>query len=246
MRSELISPSEIAQTIDHALLRPDLTVSAVREGCALARDYGVVSVCARPTDLPILVEELAGTKLLITTTVGFPHGVTTTAAKVAETRAAVAGGAVEVDMVLNIGRLCSGEHRFVEEDIRAVVEAAHAGSALVKVIFENVYLTDEEKVVACRLSEAAGADFVKTSTGFAQGGATVADLRLMRRTCGPRVRIKAAGGVSTLDAALAALAAGADRVGTSSTRAILDEARRRADTNGRLPVAPYRPPAGEG
>ncbi|HET6411267.1 MAG TPA: deoxyribose-phosphate aldolase [Anaeromyxobacter sp.] len=234
MKSAFISPSEIAKTIDHSLLRPDLTVSGVREGCAVARACGVVSVCARPSDLPILVEELAGTGILVTTTIGFPHGATSTAAKVAETRAAIAGGAVEVDMVLNIGRLRSGEHRFVEGDIRSVVEAAHAGSAIVKVILETAYLTDEQKVMACRLSEAAGADFVKTSTGFAQGGSTVADLRLMRRTCGPRVRIKAAGGISTLDAALAALAAGADRVGTSSTPAILDEARRRAGASGRL------------
>jgi deoxyribose-phosphate aldolase len=238
MDRKLISLTEIAQVIDHSLLRPELTVLAVREGCAVAREYAVVSVCVRPSDLPVVVEELSGTKILVTTTVGFPHGVATTETKVAETRDALAKGAVEVDMVLNVGKLRSGDHRLVEDDIRAVVDAAHAGKALVKVIFENCYLTDEEKVTACHLSEKAGADFVKTSTGFAKGGATVADLQLMRRTCGPRTRVKAAGGVSTLDATLAAMAAGAVRVGTSSTRAILDEAKRRADASGFLPFAP--------
>ena len=245
METRFISLEDLANVIEHSLLRPDMTVSAVREGCAIARECGVVGVCARPTDLPILVEELAGTGIVIATTIGFPHGVTTTAAKVAETRDVVAGGAVEVDMILNVGKLRSGDHRFVEDDIRGVAEAAHSGGALVKVIFENCYLTDEEKVVACRLSEAAGADFVKTSTGFARAGATVEDLQLMRRTCSPKVRVKAAGGVSSLDATLAVVAAGADRVGTSSTRVILDEARRRADATGRLTLraAPWPPAA---
>ena len=234
MQSGVISLTALAKTIDHSLLRPDLTVSAVRQGCALAREYEVVSVCARPTDLPVLVEELAGTGILVTTTVGFPQGVVTTATKVAETRESVAGGAVEVDMVLNVGKLRSGEVRFVEDDLGAVVEAAHAGGALAKVIFENFYLSTEEKLLACRLAEAAGADFVKTSTGFAPGGATVADVELMRRTCSPRVRVKAAGGLSALDAVLAVIAAGAVRVGTSSTSAILDEARKRGDAEGNL------------
>jgi deoxyribose-phosphate aldolase len=245
METRLITLQELAKVIDHSLLRPDMMVSAVRQGCAVAREYGVVSVCARPSDLPILVEELGGTGILITTTVGFPHGVGTTAAKVAEARGAVAGGAVEVDMVLNVGKLRSGEHRYVEDDIRAVVEAAHAGGALVKVIFENCYLAAEEKVLACQLAETAGADFVKTSTGFAQGGATVEDIQLMRRTCSRKVKVKAAGGISTLDATLAVVAAGAERVGTSSTRVILDEARSRADADGKLVLrsAPWPPPA---
>ncbi len=245
METMLISVPELAKVLDHSLLRPELTDDAVRQGCALARQYGVAAVVGRPTDLPILVEELAGSGVAVATTIGFPHGVNTTAAKVAETRDVLARGAVEVDMILNVGKLRSGEHRFVEDDIRAVAEAAHAQGALLKVIFENCYLTDEEKVTACRLSEAAGADFVKTSTGFAQGGATVEDLRLMRRTCSRKVKVKAAGGVSSLDATLAVVAAGADRVGTSSTRAILDEARRRADAAGKLVLrpAPWPPPA---
>ncbi|HET6440075.1 MAG TPA: deoxyribose-phosphate aldolase [Anaeromyxobacter sp.] len=237
MESGFLSLTALAATIEHSLLRPDLPGSAVRQGCALAREYQIVGVCGRPSDLPILVEELKGTGILVVTTVGFPHGVSTTAAKVAEARESVAGGAAEVDMVLNVGMLRSGQHRFVEDDIGAVVEAAHAGGALAKVIFENVYLTTEEKLTACRLCEAAGADFVKTSTGFAPGGATVADIELMRRACSPRVRVKAAGGVSSLDAVLAVIAAGAVRVGTSSTRAILDEARARADSAGNLRLA---------
>jgi deoxyribose-phosphate aldolase len=236
MEMKLISVNEIAQVIDHSLLRPELTVTELREGCAIAREYGVISVCVRTSDLPVAIEALAGTKVLVTTMVAFPHGTATTTSKVAEAQDAIARGTVEVDMVLNVGRLRSGEHRYVEDDIRAVVEAAHARSALVKVIFENYYLTDEEKVVACRLSEAAGVDFVKTSTGYAKGGATIADLQLMRRTCSPKVRIKAAGGVSTLDAALAVIATGTVRIGTRSTKAILDEARRRADAGGMLPL----------
>jgi deoxyribose-phosphate aldolase len=238
MEKKLISVNEIAQVIDHSLLRPELTVAELREGCAIAREYGVISVCVRPSDLPIVVEALKGSKVLVTTVVAFPHGAATTASKVAEAQDAIAQGAVEVDMVLNIGRLRSGEESYVKSDIRAVVEAAHARGAIVKVIFENYYLSDGEKVVACQLSEAAGADFVKTSTGYAKGGATIADLQLMRRTCGPKVRIKAAGGVSTLDAALAVIATGTVRIGTRSTKAILDEAQKRADASGNLPFIP--------
>jgi deoxyribose-phosphate aldolase len=237
METRVVTLAEIAQVLDHSLLRPDLTVSGVREGCALAREYAVISVCVRPSDLPVAGAALAGSQVRLTTTVGFPHGVTTTAAKLAEAREALDQGAVELDMVINVGRLRSGEHRYVEDELRAMAELAHGRGALLKVIFENHYLDDEQKVVACRLSEAAGADFVKTSTGFAKGGATIPDLQLMRRTCSPRVRVKAAGGVSTLDAVLAVMAVGVVRVGTSSTRAIIDEARRRADASGRLPLA---------
>ncbi len=237
MERNTVTLAEIAQVLDHSLLRPELTLDGLREGCALAREYAVVSVCVRPSDLPVAGAALAGSQVRLTTTVGFPHGVTTTAAKVAEARDALDQGAVELDMVMNVGRLRSGELRYVEDEIRALAEAAHARGALLKVIFENHYLDDEQKVAACRLSEAAGADFVKTSTGYAKGGATLADLQLMRRTCSAKVRVKAAGGVSTLDAVLAVMAVGVVRVGTSSTKAILDEARRRADASGRLPLA---------
>ncbi len=227
-----ITIAEIAATIDHSLLRPELTVDELKAGCEIARQYRVISVCVRPTDLPIVTRELAGSGVLATTVIGFPHGSHSTASKVFETRDAVAMGAVEVDMVLNIGRLRSGELDFVEDDIRQVAEAAHAGKAILKVIFENCYLTDAQKETACRISERAGADFVKTSTGYGinpggSTGATIPDLVLMRRCVSPKVRVKAAGGVSTLDAALAVLATGTVRIGTRSTKAILDEARLR-------------------
>jgi deoxyribose-phosphate aldolase len=235
MENKLISVTQIAQVIDHSLLLPQQTLAELREGCAVARAYGVITVCARPSDLPVVVEELAGTKIKATTVIGFPHGGATTESKVAEAVDAIGMGAVEVDMVLAIGRLRSGEHDYVGREIRAVVDAAHARSALVKVIFENAYLTDEQKITACRLTEAAGADFVKTSTGYAPTGATIPDLVLMRRTCSPRVQVKAAGGVRTLDEALAVIATGTTRIGTRSTAAIIDEARQRADERGVLP-----------
>ena len=215
---------EIAEMIDHSLLRPELSTTQVREGCRLARAYNVASVCVRPCDVLLAAEELSGSGVRVTTVVGFPHGCHRTETKVVEARAALDDGAVELDMVLNIGRLVSGEHALVEADIRAVVEVAHERGALVKVILENAYLTDAQKVEACRLSERAGADFVKTSTGFAPGGATLEDLRLMRASVGPRVQVKAAGGVRTLDAALEVRAAGATRFGATATKEILDEA----------------------
>ncbi len=235
MERKTISLKEIAEVIDHSLLRPEQTVAELREGCAIAKRYGCISVCVRPSDLPIVVEELKGSAVKVTTVIAFPHGSATTGSKVAETIDAIAKGAVEVDMVLNIGRLRSGENDYVQREIAAVAEAAHARSALLKVILENYYLTDEQKVVGCRLAEAAGADFVKTSTGYAKGGATIPDLVLMRKTVSPRVQVKAAGGVRDLDAALAVIATGTVRIGTRATEEILGEARRRADANGNLP-----------
>jgi len=234
MEKKLISLQEIAQVIDHSLLRPELTVSELREGCTIAKRYGCISVCVRPSDLPIVVEELKGTAVKVTTVIAFPHGGATTESKVAETIDAIAKGAVEVDMVLNIGRLRSGENDYVQRDIAAVAEAAHAHSALLKVILENYYLSDEQKVTACKLAEAVGADFVKTSTGYAKGGTTIPDLVLMRKTVSPRVQVKAAGGVRDLDAALAVIATGTVRIGTRSTVEILSEAQKRADANGKL------------
>jgi deoxyribose-phosphate aldolase len=193
------------------------------------------SCCVRPSDVPLAAELLAGTGVLVCTVIGFPHGSAATSVKVAEAERALADGAVELDMVLNIGRLRSGEGEddYVRDDVRAVVDVAHAKGAIVKVILENAYLTDAEKVRACRLCEAAGADFVKTSTGFAPTGSTSADLRLMRATCGPGVRVKAAGGIRTLgDALLEALACGATRIGATATEAILAEVRARAVDGG--------------
>jgi deoxyribose-phosphate aldolase len=223
----MLTARDIALMIDHSLLRPELTVTQVREGCRLARQYAVISVCVKPCDVRIAAEELAGCAVRVTTVVGFPHGAHRTETKVAEARQALDDGAVELDMVLNIGRLLTREFDLVEADIRAVVDLAHARKALVKVILENAYLTDDLKVEACRICERAGADFVKTSTGFAASGATMDDLRLMRRSVGPKVQVKAAGGVRTLDAALAVRATGATRFGATATREILEEAMKR-------------------
>jgi deoxyribose-phosphate aldolase len=229
----MLTVQDIADMIDHSLLRPELTDAEVREGCRIASENRCISVCARPADVAACARELSGSRVLVTTVVGFPHGAATTGTKLYEAREMLEAGAVELDMVLNIGKLRSGELSYVEEEIRAVCDAAHAAKALVKVILENAYLTDQQKVAACRLSERAGADFVKTSTGFAKSGATLEDLKLMRASCSPRVRIKAAGGVRTLDDALAVRAAGASRFGATQTIAILAEARLRA-AEGRL------------
>jgi deoxyribose-phosphate aldolase len=215
----------VAKMIDHSLLRPELTLDDVRAGCALAARYEVASVCVRPCDVPAAVALLRGTGVLVGTVAGFPHGGSTTAVKVAETAVAVEQGAAEIDMVLNIGRLRSGDTAAVEADIRAVVEAA--GGATVKVILENAYLTDAEKIAGCQAAERAGAHYVKTSTGFAPGGATMEDLALMRASVSPHVKIKAAGGVRTLDILLAMADIGVTRFGATATATILDDLARR-------------------
>ncbi len=212
----------VAKTIDHSLLRPELTLDEVREGCAIAARYHVASVCARPADVALCRELLAGTDVAVGTVIGFPHGSHKTQTKVFESVRALGDGATELDMVINIGWLRSGMDDEVEEDIRAVVNVA-AGKALVKVILENAYLTKDEIVRGCQAAERAGADFVKTSTGFAPSGATIDDIRLMRASVSPRVRVKAAGGVRTLDALLEVMEAGADRSGATRTAEMLDE-----------------------
>ncbi|WP_435527089.1 deoxyribose-phosphate aldolase [Microbacterium aurantiacum] len=214
---------QIAAAIDHAILKPDFTRAAVDAELDIAAQWGVFSVCVRPSDIPHAVERLAGTGVAVGTVIGFPHGTTSTATKVAEVRQALADGASELDMVLNIGWLLSGMDSEVEADIRAVVAAADGH--IVKVIFETSYLNDDAIVRACRASEAAGADFVKTSTGFAGGGATVEHIRLMRANVGETVQVKASGGVRSLDTAVAMLDAGATRLGTSASATILAEAR---------------------
>ena len=222
-----LTERDIAKAIDHSLLRPELDDDFVEAGCRLAAEYDVASVCVRPADVRRACAILAGTDVKVGTTIGFPHGNHATATKVFEARQALADGATELDMVLWIAALKSGRDGDVQADIAAVVEVAHAAGAIVKVIFENAYLTDEEKVRACRLSEAAGADFVKTSTGFAPGGATHDDLRLMRANTSPRVQVKAAGGVRTLDALLYVLALGTTRIGATATKSIIDDFRAR-------------------
>jgi deoxyribose-phosphate aldolase len=212
---------QVAGTIDHSLLRPELTVAEVEAGCALADRYRVASVCCRPADVPAVVPLLAGGPVAVGTVVGFPHGSSATEVKAHEAALARSQGAAEIDMVLNVGWLRSGELGRVEEDVRQVVAAADG--ALVKVILENAYLTDEQKVLASKAVEAAGADYVKTSTGFAPSGATVEDIRLMRASVSPRVKVKAAHGVRTLDALLDVMEAGAERCGATATARILDD-----------------------
>jgi deoxyribose-phosphate aldolase len=207
----------------HSLLRPELTEQDVIAGCELAKKYHVASVCVKPCHVRLAAEQLAGSDVLVSTVVGFPHGSNLTAVKVEEARLAMDDGAVELDMVLNIGQLRSGKADEVRADIQAVCEAAHARGAKVKVILENAYLTDEQKVLACQLAEQAGADWVKTSTGFAPTGATLDDLRLMRRTVSPHVQVKAAGGVRTLQALLDVIDAGVTRCGATATAVIMDD-----------------------
>jgi deoxyribose-phosphate aldolase len=224
---DTLTERDIAKTIDHSLLRPELDDAFVEDGCRLAARYDVASVCVPPVHVRRAADILAGTDVKVGTVVGFPHGYATTETKVAETRQALAEGATEIDMVLPIGALKSGRDADVQADIAAVVEAAAAGGAIVKVIFENAYLTDDEKVRACRQTEAAGAAFVKTSTGFAPTGATHDDLRLMRANTSAHVQVKAAGGVRTLDALLEVMALGVTRIGATATAAIIDDFRAR-------------------
>ena len=190
---DTITEEKVAKTIDHSLLRPELTVDEVLAGCALAAAYRVASVCCRPLDVGRCRDALAGSGVLVGTVVGFPHGASTSAVKAVEAERALDDGAVELDMVLPIGWLRSGEDAYVHDDVAAVVAVARPRGAVVKVILENAYLSDEQKVRGCRLSEKAGADYVKTSTGYAPSGSTMDDLRLMRASVSDRVKIKAAG-----------------------------------------------------
>ncbi len=224
---EQLSYRDVAKTIDHSLLRPELDDAFVDAGCRLAADYDVASVCVRPADVARARAILEGTDVAVGTTIGFPHGNHLTVTKVFESVRAIGNGATELDMVIQIGALKSGRDAEVLADIAAVVDVAHAGGALVKVIFENAYLTDDEKIRACHLSEAAGADFVKTSTGFAPSGATHDDLILMRANTSPHIGVKAAGGVRTLDALLEVMALGVTRVGATATATMLDDFRAR-------------------
>jgi deoxyribose-phosphate aldolase len=232
-----LTDHDIAKTIDHSLLRPELDDAFVEDGCRLAARYDVASVCVRPADVRRARAILGGTNVAVGTTIGFPHGNHLTATKVFEAERALADGATELDMVIQIGALKSGRDADVEADIRAVVEVAHAGGAIVKVIFENAYLTDDEKIRACHLTEAAGAEFVKTSTGFAPTGATHDDLRLMRANTSPHVQVKAAGGVRTLDALLEVMALGVTRVGATATATIIDDFRARKAGGGPVTAA---------
>ncbi len=221
--------SAIAKMIDHSLLQPTLTDAELEQGCQLAREYDVASVCIKQYAVRQATAWLAGSTVAVGTTIGFPHGGHTTANKIAEAEQALADGARELDMVVNIGKVLSKDWRYVAEDIRGVVEVGHKGRALVKVIFENCFLADEHKKELCRICASVGADFVKTSTGYGPSGATDEDLRLMRKFSPPHVQVKAAGGIRTFGRLLEVRALGVTRVGASATKAILDECKRRVN-----------------
>lgn len=218
-------PRDIAKYIDHTLLKPDATPADIEKLCREARQYGFAAVCVNPPFVKQCAQLLRGSGVAVACVVGFPLGAHTTATKVFETQQAIVDGATEIDMVMNIGALKAKKDDYVRDDIRAVVDAAHRAGALVKVIIEAALLTDEEKVRASRLAKEAGADFVKTSTGFGPGGATVHDVALLRQAVGPEMGVKAAGGIRTFPQAQEMIAAGATRIGASAGVRIVQEAR---------------------
>jgi len=219
-----IKDAEILHLIDHTLLKPDATTAQIKKLCKEARQYKFATVCLNPTHVKLAAQLLPNSGVKVCAVVGFPLGATLTRVKVFETEQVLDDGAAEVDMVINIGALKEGQDDLVEQDVAGVANAAHRRGAICKVIIETALLTDAEKVRACRLAEKAGADFVKTSTGFSGGGATVEDVALMRRTVGPKVQVKAAGGIKTLADAQKMVAAGAARLGASAGVQIAQEA----------------------
>lgn len=214
---------QVATTIDHSILKPDFTYADVEAGAQLALKFNTASYCIRPMDVAAAAKALAGSTVNVCTVIGFPHGSTTSAVKAFETADAIKNGAVEIDMVINVSALLSGDFDFVEQDIRGVVEVAHAAGASVKVIFETAFLNDEWIVKACELTERAGADYVKTSTGFASEGATLHNVKLMKATVGDRLKVKSSGGVRTLDQLIDYMDAGVTRSGCSATQQVLEE-----------------------
>lgn len=218
---------DIAKMIDHSLLNPTLTTSALEEGCHLALAYDVASVCIMPYYLRRCSELLKGSDVKASTTIGFPHGAHTTAIKLGEVELALADGGQELDAVVNISKVLSGDWNYVSDEIRALTKGTHDGGAKIKVIFENCYLNDEQKIRLCEICTDAGADWVKTSTGYGSGGATMEDLQLMRKHAGPNVEVKAAGGVRDLDTLLKVRELGVNRCGATRTATMLDECRKR-------------------
>jgi deoxyribose-phosphate aldolase len=216
-----IDPS-IASLIDHTILKPDATRADVIKVCREARQYSFASVCVNPYWVPLVRAELAGSPVKVCTVVGFPLGATSTESKVAETAGALRAGAQEIDMVINVGALRSGDHEAVKIDIQEVVKVAHTAGAIVKVILETALLDDNQKAVACTLCKLAGADFVKTSTGFSSAGATAHDVALMREVVGPEMGVKASGGIRTLSDLKTMTAAGATRIGASASVKIVE------------------------
>ncbi len=221
---------ELAQYIDHTLLKPDATPDDIARLCEEAKQHGFAAVCVNPVNVRRAVELLCGTSIKVCSVVGFPLGASLPEIKALEARRALADGAREIDMVINIGALKVGNHDLVREDIAGVVQECHEVGAVCKVIIEAALLTDDEKVTACRLAQEAGADYVKTSTGFGPGGATEHDVALMRATVGPAMGVKAAGGIRTAEQALRMIHAGATRLGTSSGVRIVEEATEKSAT----------------
>lgn len=222
-----ITPHDIAKMLDHSTLQPFLTEADIRRGCELALKYDCASVCARPCDVPILAEMLAGSDVKVCTVIGFPHGSHETAIKVTEAQLALSQGCTELDMVINIGRMIAGDTVYVKNEIKLLADAAHQQGAILKVILETCYLTDEQKIECCKLAEEAGADFVKTSTGYGSKGCTIDDLKLMRAAVSEHVQVKGSGGIRDLDTVLSARAVGAARCGVSATAKIMEEAEKR-------------------
>jgi deoxyribose-phosphate aldolase len=214
----------LAHMIDHTILKPEATQDQIAQLCYEARKYGFASVCVNPTNVKLCAQLLHGSGVPVCTVVGFPLGATPTEVKVFETQQAIRDGATEVDMVINVGALKSRDYELVERDIASIARACHAGNAILKVIIEAALLTDEEKVIACQLAKVAGAEFVKTSTGFGPGGATMEDVALMRRVVGPTIGVKAAGGIRTYEEATKMIAAGATRIGASASVKIVQGA----------------------
>jgi deoxyribose-phosphate aldolase len=213
---------DIAKMLDHSLLKQTMTDAELKAGCQVAREHGVASVCIKPYAVRQAADWLSGSGVAVGTTIGFPHGGHVTTIKVAEAEQAMDDGAVELDMVVNIGKVLGKDWGYVARDIQAVVDAAHKRKALVKVIFENCFLQNEHKEELCGICGEVGADFVKTSTGYGDGGATDEDLQLMRRCSAPHVQVKAAGGVRTFERLLAVRALGVSRVGATATTEILE------------------------
>jgi len=227
-----VYPREIARLIDHTLLKPEATHTQIEQLCAEARQHGFATVCVNPVWVSLCADLLRGCETRVCTVVGFPLGANRAEVKAYEAALAIEQGASEIDMVMNVGALKSGDYHLVERDVRTVVEACRRAGAVSKVIIEAALLTDDEKVRACVLSRVAGADFVKTSTGFGPGGATAADVALMRRVVGPQMGVKAAGGVRDLKSAQAMIEAGADRIGASVGVKIVQE------SQGSAPILP--------
>ena len=233
--------ASIAKMIDHSLLNPSLTTPELEEGCALALRYNVASVCILPYYLGRCAQLLAGSTVNASTTIGFPHGGHTTAIKLAEARQALADGGQELDVVINISKARSGDWQYVQDELLALTQVVHGGGAKIKVIFENAYHDDAAKIRLCQICGEVGADWVKTSTGYAPSGATLPDLELMRKHSPARVQVKAAGGIRDLDALLAVRAIGVSRAGATRTQAMLEECRRRL---GIEPITPAPAAAG--